>query len=267
MSCLSPNYNPIPPREWSRFENPCAYSNVDVPNNAAGAYKLAVLKKGNVLQYKKNSANITKMQRYSQNAKGAWVNRTTTWATQSQIYTNPNTNSLRRANYTRIDASTLLPTGLPLTCTAPVIPPNSVLPPINTNGNIGPGSPPIIPPPVPPSGSSSAPLLPLVNPAVEPAPTVIPDGGTLICNISENICTGEIYSETASQFCYPTTDSDVPGPVIFLCYNDGLPTYYPRVRRVFSAGGNKWPQGEKLIFSGNSIVPTNNFANQIVNQN
>ena len=79
-----------------------------------------------------------------------------------------------------------------------------------------------------------------------------------------NICTGEIYSETISQFCYPTTDSDVPGPVIFLCYNDGLPTYYPRTRRVYSAGGNKWPQGEKLLFSANSIVPTNAIPEQLI---
>jgi hypothetical protein len=86
---------------------------------------------------------------------------------------------------------------------------------------------------------------------------VIPNGGTLICNTSENICTGEVYSKTRSQFCYPTSDSDVPGPITYLCYNDGLPTYYPRVRRVFSAGGNKWPTNAKFIFSANSIKPTN----------
>jgi hypothetical protein len=265
MSCLGPGYNPIPPREWSRFENPCAYSNIDVPQNAAAAYRIAVLKKGNVLQYKNNSANITKRQRYAQIAKGAWVNRTTTWATQTQVYTNPNTNSLKRANYVNLDTNTLLPTSLPLTCSVPAVPPNSILPPINTNGNSGPGAPPIVPPPVPPSaGSNSAPLLPPLYPVVEPAPVVIPDGGSLICNVSQNICTGEIYNETANQFCYPTSDSDVPGPIIYLCYNDSLPTYYPRVRRVYSAGGNKWPQGEKLIFSGNSIVPTNNLASQLI---
>jgi len=301
MSCLGPGYNPIPPREWSRFENPCAYSNIDVPQNAAAAYQIAVLKKGNVLQYKNNSANITKRQRYAQIAKGAWVNRTTTWASQTQTYTNPNTNSLKRANYVNLDTNTLLPTQLPLTCSAPVTPSNLSLPAIITNNNsssivlpiysvsythpiietnltstvshdinlgLSLGDSPIIPPVVPPSaGSDAAPLLPPLYPVLQPPPIVIPDGGSLICNISQNICTGEIYSETANQFCYPTSDSDVPGPIIYLCYNDSLPTYYPRVRRVYSAGGNKWPQGEKLIFSGNSVIPTNNFANQIVNQN
>lgn len=77
--------------------------------------------------------------------------------------------------------------------------------------------------------------------------------------ISENPCTGQIYSVTGNQNCYPTSDSDVPGPVIGLCYNDGLPTYYPRNRYTYSAGGNKWTQGEKFLFSANSIVPVNNF--------
>ena len=264
MSCLGPNYHPIPPREWSRFENPCAYSNVDVPKNVAGAYQLEVFKKGNILQYKKNSACITKKQRYSQIARGAWVNRTTTWATQTQSYTNPNTNSLRRSNYTNIDTSTLAVTSLPLSCTVPMPPLHYTLPIIINSDNSGIKPPPIIPSPVPPSGSSSNQLLPPITPTIEPPPIVIPDGGVLICNVSENICTGEIYSETISQFCYPTTDSDVPGPVIFLCYNDGLPTYYPRTRRVYSAGGNKWPQGEKLLFSANSIVPTNAIPEQLI---
>jgi hypothetical protein len=258
MSCLGPNYNPMPPREWGRYENPCAYmaeNPMDVKTELV--YKYDVLKKGNILQYKKNSSNITKQQRYAQIARGLWTNRTTTWATQTQSYTNPNTNSLRRSNFQNLNTLTLAPTSAPITCPAPVIPTNYALPPVN--GNSGSGSNPVLPPP-PSHGSQTNPVLPPIVPVAEPDPVVIPDGGTLICNVSENICTGQIYDITSNQFCYPTTDSDVPGPIIGLCYNDGLPTYYPRTRRVYSAGGNKWPQGEKFLFSANSIVPTNNVA-------
>jgi len=70
MSCLGQYYLPVPPRLWSRVENPCAYSNSEVIQNIPGDYiylpylsepilksqyyyQLACLKKGNVLQYKK----------------------------------------------------------------------------------------------------------------------------------------------------------------------------------------------------------------------
>jgi hypothetical protein len=262
MSCLAPNYNPQPPREWSRYENPCAY--IDNPEDPKPelVYKFEVLKKGNILQYKKNSSNITKQQRYAQIARGLWTNRTTTWATQTQSYTNPNTNSLKRSNFQNYNTVTLAPTSAPITCPAPVIPTNFVLPSVNGGSDSAGANPaPVIPPQQrPPLISPANPVIPPIIPIAEPEPVIIPDGGSLICNISENICTGQIYGITGNQFCYPTSDSDVPGPIIYLCYNDGLPTYYPRTRRVFAAGGNKWPQGEKFIFSANSIVPTNNVA-------
>jgi hypothetical protein len=109
MSCLGPGYNPQPPRAWSRVEALCALStdssgtipspvtNIPVPLGVY-YYEAQLINKGNVLQYKKNSSNITKQQRYSQIAKGMWINRTKTWATQSDIYTNPNMTSLRRIN-------------------------------------------------------------------------------------------------------------------------------------------------------------------------
>lgn len=255
MSCLAPNYNPMPPREWGRYENPCAYmaeNPMDVKTELV--YKYDILKKGNILQYKKNSSNINKQQRYAQIARGLWTNRTTTWATQTQSYTNPNTNSLRRSNFQNFNTLTLAPTSAPITCPAPVIPTNYVLPPVN--GNSGSGSNPVLPPP-PSHGSQTNPVLPPIVPVAEPEPVIIPDGGSLICNISENICTGEIYGVTSNQFCNLTTESDVPGPIIYLCYNDGLPTYYPRVRRAFASTGSKWPVGNKLYFSANSIQPVN----------
>jgi len=113
MSCLGPGYNPQPPRAWSRVENICAQitdssgnilspvTNIQVPL-AAYYNDVQIINKGNILQYKKNSSNLTKNQRYSKIAKGMWTNRTKTWATQSDTYSNPNMSSLLRVNYTNV---------------------------------------------------------------------------------------------------------------------------------------------------------------------
>ena len=104
MSCFGPNYNPQPPREWYRFQNNCstaAFSPINITtllnpsNNISPAYKyqLAVYKKGNILQYKKNSSDLTKKQRYAQIAKGMWTNRTKTWSSQSESVSNPNSSA------------------------------------------------------------------------------------------------------------------------------------------------------------------------------
>jgi hypothetical protein len=83
MSCLGNNYNPNPARVWSRYQPNCS-SNAFDPDN--------MKYKANVLQYKKNSSNLTKNQRYSQIVTGYWSNRKNSWATQSQTYTNPDNN-------------------------------------------------------------------------------------------------------------------------------------------------------------------------------
>jgi len=265
MSCLGNKYNPFPTKEWYRFENRCIYDTnvvngtvVYVPllkqyvSSDALAYEISVLKKGNILQYKKNSANITKNQRYAQIAKRAWTNRTTTWATQSVSYTNPNTNSLKRVNYSSIIANpskqvTSSSTTYNITNADGVFckvstetPQNGLIPTSNNNGktfvvavnNVG--------------------GIPIIPSIVSPPPVTevqIPDGGNLICNISENICTGQVYKTTTSLNCNPLSASDVPGPTLSrLCYNSALPTYYPRTKLTYGTSDNKWPVGAKLIF-------------------
>jgi len=213
MSCY---YFPVPTRAWSRVQAPCTSDRSDASEVYIPILKktvpigelyqeLAMINKGNVLQYKQNSSNLTKKQRYAQIAKGLWVNRTTTYATQTETYSNPNTRSLKRVNYTNITTNGT-PTNLPITCTPPTNPDSIV---------------------------------------------VVPDGGVLICNVAENICTGEVLSRTTQSFCAPTSASDVPGPVQTLCYNSGLfPTYYPKSVVVKRArDGNKFPQGYLKLVS------------------
>jgi len=264
MSCAY-NFNdyipPRPPREWSRVQNSCSlvndsssngfirlpYSNKLVPTPLL-AYNLQMLEKGNILQYKANSSNLTKAQRYSKIAQGKWTNRNTTWASQSTNgITNPNTTSLKRVGSYNIaldpiTGQVLGPTLLPLTCPKPIINNYPSIPSTIQSSTSEPPVPPP-PPPVPPSGPTVPPVpqLPDIN------PIVIQDSGNLICSIQENICTGDIETYKANQICNLTTDSNVPGPIEPLCWNDGTPTWYPRKRYTMTNSTNKWPINAKLI--------------------
>jgi len=210
MSCLGKEYIPIPPRVWFRVENQCPLdnSNLNIKEHTleAQALEAQMSQKGNVLQYKKNSSNLTQNQRYAKIARGQWTNRHTTWATQSDTTTNPNTKMLKRNGTVKVavdlNTGALTETTLPLTaCTVP---------------------------------SSSSVL-------------VIQDGGTLQCNVQENVCTGKtvIYPNNTNYF--PTTDSDVPGTIQVLYWKDGTQTWYPKTRRKMNTSTTKWPVGAKFI--------------------
>ena len=107
MSCLGKCYNPNPTRAWFRVQNQISYAPI---NNSAEVFVPLLnrfvslgeairfeqlLAKGNVLQYKNNSANLSRAQQYSKIVRRESVNRTT-WATQSDRYTNANTKWLKR---------------------------------------------------------------------------------------------------------------------------------------------------------------------------
>ena len=245
MSCFNNCYLPQPPRDWSRVQNICSYEN-NVPYKEQTTIEM--LNKGNILQYKANSGNLTKSQRYSKIAKGQWVNRNTTWATQSlRGYTNPNVSNLKRTGF-NVSIDPITDNIIGTTITSPTCP--QIIKPIYPvlPSNTGGGSDiiePNIPPSIPPTpGSDTFPEIQTVNP---PNPIVIKDGGILICSIQENICTGETISTSVQQLCHPTTDSDVPGKIQELCWNDGTQTWYPRQRYVMSNSSNKWPINAKLI--------------------
>jgi hypothetical protein len=212
MSCNSNCYLPMPPRAWSRVQNSCSLITNFQENAASTLYlEYAMLNKGNVLQYKKNSSNLTKQQRYSQIAKGKWTNRNTTWATQStRGYTNPNNQSLLRVGAVNVTLAGV-PTTKPVTCPT-------------SEGTIT-------------------------------QPVVIQDFGNLVCGTYQNICTGETISQPTDILCHPTSDSDVPGKVMELCWNDGTPTWYPRQRYIMTNSGNKWPTNATLLSAVKPLPP------------
>jgi hypothetical protein len=246
MSGFNNCYLPNPPRVWSRVQNYCFE-----PNNAVYfTEKIAMFNKGNILQYKSNSSNLTQSQKYSKIAKGEWVNRNTTWATQStKGYTNPNTTGLKRGgnviniSIDPITGAIIGQTESPITCLNTIIPVNEVLP---SNGGGGSDvNDPNIPPIINPSPNSDT-FPPIISdPIVQPI--VIQDGGILICSVQENVCTGETKNSISQQLCHPTTDSDVPGSIQDLCWNDGIQTWFPRQRYVMTNSGNKWPTNAILV--------------------
>jgi hypothetical protein len=178
---------------------------------AQANYEDKLLQKGNILQYKGNSSQLTKKQKYSQLAKGFGPNRTKVFATQSETYTNPNTTGLLRVN------STTLPFPNDL-----VGQPNNISGPFqyavpNPNGCTG---------------------------------FSVQDGGNLVCGTFANPCTGEILKRgaTSSVICNPASASDVPG-FATLCWDTKVQTWFPRQRYVMTNSGNKWPQGYKGFVS------------------
>jgi hypothetical protein len=259
MACHDKCYLPIPPRAWSRVQNSCSvettdsnnslvrvpYTNQIVPGSEISFY-LAMQNKGNVLQYKANSSNFTKNQIYSLAAKGQWLGKTT-GVQSTRGYTNPNSTSLQRTGNVvnvAIDPNTGLiigPTTAPVTCPTPIRPFNPALP--NNGGGGGIAIPPI-PPVINPDPGSI--IFPPIIPVTPVEPIVIQDGGTLVCSVKEIICTGKTSQTLSQKLCNLTTDSDVPGPIQPLCWNDGNPTWYPRQRYTMSNSTNKWPVNATL---------------------
>jgi len=249
MSCFGPKYNPNPTKQWYRFDN-------DLNNLVNGSdYAIASLRKGNILQYKKNSSNLTRNQIYSKIATGKW-NGKKAYASQSESSTNFNVNSLRLTNYGSL-VTTNVPRSTPVACN-PFTPfYNSLVPPNYTGGNV-PKKIPVIPPqPVQPQPPLTNPFFPPVITIPTPTETTIPDGGTLVCSVTEDFCTGDVISTRKNRICYPSTDSDIPGPMIGLCYDKSLPTSYPKQRRTYLAGSEKWPTNAKFVATANGVTPVN----------
>lgn len=234
MACNGKTYIPNPPRMWSRVQNDC--SNLGLSQ---------MLIKGNVLQYKKNSTNLSKKQTYSKIAKGQWINRNTTWATQNDRgYTNPNTSSLKRVNQDNIaiDPNTgqiIGSTTLPQTCPTNPSQNNSSLPEQGGSGEVQPPNPEL--PPIEPPSVDSGTRLPSGNTQAPVEPIVVPDFGTLLCNTVEIPCSSYSKTTKANQFCNPTTASDVPGHLELLCWDESMQPWYTKQTGQMNTSANKWP--------------------------
>jgi Fibronectin type III domain len=224
MSTYNYIYNPVPPRAWSRVQSRCTY--IDPSSSYISAYSPLtnqtvslgqadyedkLLYKGNILQYKGNSSQLTKKQKYSQLTKGLGPNRTKVFATQGETYTNPNTSGLLRVNSITYPFPNKI-----------VGKPNNISGPFQYN---------------------------VKNPSNCPT-TAVEDGGNLVCGTYVNPCSKEIIKVgKIGPLCFPNTFSDVPGSPIELCWNPKVQTWFPRQRYFMNNSANKWPEGYKGFVS------------------
>jgi hypothetical protein len=247
MACDGKTYIPNPPRLWNRVQLRC-------PSTAQEYYQYLMLKKGNVLQYKNNSSCFTKKQIYSLMAQKKWTNRNTTWATQNDRgYTNPNTKMLRRNNSVNINISgpAIVETTLPITCPKEPSQNNNILPNNQSSQGGDEGPNPELPPEEPETGGGGTNLPTTPNEDILPIPIVVQDFGTLACNTVENPCTSYTKTKQANELYHPTTDSDVPGPIKLLYWDERTQTWYPRQQLTMNNSDNKWP-----YTSGPPVDPT-----------
>lgn len=234
MACDGKTYVPNPPRLWSRVQLPC--SQIDMTSE--NYYKYLMLKKGNILQYKKNSSCFTNKQIYSLISQKKWTNRNTTWGTQNDRgYTNPNTKMLKRNNAINITIDGT-ETFLPTTC--PSIPSsnNNTLPMNQPSQDGNAGKNPELPP-IMPETSNNGSVLPPSNETIPNNPIVIQDLGTLTCNVIENPCTSYTKVTQSNNFYHPTSDSDVPGKIEFLYWNESMQSWFPKEQRKMTNGNVK----------------------------
>ena len=221
---------PTPPRVWSRVQSRCTYvipndtySDIYVPlinktiTKEESEYIDKLLYKGNILQYKCNSSQLTKNQTYSQIAKGLWCNRKKVFATQSETYSNPNTTGLLRVNSIEYPFPNQI-----------IGKPNNISGPFQYN---------------------------VRNPFNCPGNT-LQDGGRLVCGSYANPCTGEIIKAgSKTPLCFPNTCSDVPGKPQPLCWNPRVQTWFPRQKYFMNNSTNKWPEGYKGFVSAIKPFP------------
>ena len=212
-------------------------------------------KKANVLQYDytHNTNKLTKNQIYALICQGKWTT-TKTYATQSDTFTDPNNNYLKRVNYDVINAETGAQTNEPITCPsynpqpyANTLPSNNGTPSVVPN---------ILPPPQPKPSKNKF-ILPVIVPVVNtPKHINIPDGGNLIIGTIENICTGEskIVCTIDPIICFPSSYSDVPpenGVDKYLCSTKGSATWLASsgINTSSAVDGNKFPINYKGLVS------------------
>lgn len=229
-------YNPPIPRVWSRVQHACTYVNendndnnnyknvyIPITNQTVSLAEAIELNKmfykGNILQYKGNSARFTKAQKYAQLAKGTGPSRTKSFATQTQTYSDPNNKFLLREDTTTYTYPNPL-----------VGAPNNPAGPFANN--------------IPnPHGCQT---------------TSIQEGGILVCGTSANDCTGEIYKRPNIQpyVCISSSASSVPGDS-FLCWNKKLSSYFPRQNLKNNNSSNKWPTNYKGFVSAINLANCN----------
>jgi hypothetical protein len=266
--CNGRNYLPYPPRLWHRSISPCyefiqdtrvfiPYLKRDIPTSELGAL-ISMFRKGNVLQYPANRSGDSKNKKFSNISKG-YGKRKKGWGTQTDSFTNPNISKLERKNANVLannpnDVFFFPECQLPIKKNKLFPIPSQPTNPVNYP-DVPDGT-----PNEPTNGPIAYPIVPTPDPG-KLNPSII-EGGNLITCTTENICSGIVLSTLEQIACHPTSDSDVPGPIINLCYPKNIPVTIPRQRTTYVSNATKWPiNGITTLPAYNTNLPLDQTPN------
>ena len=266
--CLGTNYLPYPPRLWNRSVTPCyefineatvyvPYLKREIPTSELNEV-LAMIRKGNVLQYPANRTGNAK-HKFSKIARGFW-RRKKAWATQTGTFTHPNINKLQRLN-SNIIANNPKDVFFFPECYLQNREKISENFPNPSDSSSEVNFPEIIPGPII-DGAIAYPLVPIPDTPINKLNPSIIDGGNLNTCTREDICSGAVLSALEDITCIPTSDSDVPGPIINLCYPKNIQITIPRQRTTYVSNATKWPtNGIITIPAYNTNLPLSRTPN------
>lgn len=219
MSCLGPGYNPVPPRAWSRVQNQCVDSNL----NSNGEVYIPILKKyvpSSQVYYELQMIQKGNVLQYKKN-NGNISKQQRYGQIARGAWTRKKAWATQSQTYTNANIDSLKRVNIQGIIQVPGINNNDIF-------------------------------------SYCPLETQIPDGGSLICTTIVNPCdNNQVIKQVIPNYCYPTTASDVPGPIKNLCWRDGWQTWYPKTRYVMTSSGNKFPVNYKGLVSANSIPSAN----------
>jgi len=189
------NVNPPP---WSRTQrvgqiNGINFNRCPPALYGVSAEELAMAEKIFIL--KNGKTRLTSNQVYSQVVQGLWTNPKKGYASQTDTYTEPNTNVLKRNNYSFLNLNTGQQTatkpdnGIIVPCIKPTpAKPQPKLPANAGSGSSG-NNKHTLPPPTPPSSKTvSKTTLPKLLPVAPVQSLLLPVNGRLNCAVIESIC-------------------------------------------------------------------------------
>jgi hypothetical protein len=189
------NLNPPP---WSRIQRVGQINGVNFNRCPPALYgvsaeELAMAEKIFIL--KNSQTRLTNNQIYSQVVQGLWTNPKKGYASQTDTYTEPNTNVLKRNNYSYLDvnsgqqSATKPDNGVIVPCIQPTpAKPQPKLPANTGTGSSGNNKHTLPPPPPIPSTTVSKSTMPKTLPVAPVQSLVIPVNGRLNCAVIESIC-------------------------------------------------------------------------------
>ena len=189
------NMNPPP---WSRTQRVGQIRGVNFNRCPPALYgvsaeEVAMAEKKFILR--NSYTRLTNNQIYSQVVQGLWTNPKKGYASQTDTYTEPNTNVLKRTNYSFLNLNTgqqssVKPdNGIIIPCIQPKpAKPQPKLPANTSSGSSG-NNKHTLPPPNPiPSSTVPKTTLPKILPVAPVQSLVIPVNGRLNCAVTQSIC-------------------------------------------------------------------------------